>query len=114
MRGIRDNAAYEVFRLVILAIFLPLAYGIWRLIKQQPLQWGMLVGFVAVGLIYLIFALIKLRKKGAKFFEAEHRPIPEALLNSQIQELKQLQEFIGGKGETELWDLFDLHGITRF
>ena len=71
MRAIRDNAAYEVFRLVILAIFLPLGYGVWRLMKQQPLQWGVLLGFIGVGLLFLVFALIKLKKKGAKFSDSD-------------------------------------------
>jgi hypothetical protein len=39
---------------------------------------------------------------------------PQAILTSQIQELKQLQDFLGGKDEGELWELFDLPGISRF
>jgi hypothetical protein len=38
----------------------------------------------------------------------------DVLLGSQIEELKRLQEFVGGKSESELWELFDLHNITRF
>lgn len=38
----------------------------------------------------------------------------DALLTAQLQELHQLQDFIAGKSESELWELFDLAGITRF
>jgi hypothetical protein len=40
--------------------------------------------------------------------------VSNVLLASQIEELNQLQAFIGGKSEGELWELFDLHGITRY
>lgn len=39
---------------------------------------------------------------------------PNVLLASQIQELKALQDFIGGKDEDELWQLFDLQLIMTF
>ncbi len=42
------------------------------------------------------------------------RTIPEPLLASQLDELRELQGFLGGKEESELWELFDLHNITRF
>src|ERR1039457_242682 len=38
----------------------------------------------------------------------------DVLLSSQMQELRELQEFIGGKDQSELWELFDLHKITLF
>jgi len=44
--------------------------------------------------------------------EIADKPTPAWLFTSQIQEL--LQDFVGGKDEGELWELFDLHGITTF
>jgi hypothetical protein len=40
--------------------------------------------------------------------------IPDVLLGAQIQELQELQSFLGGKDESELWELFDLRQITTF
>jgi hypothetical protein len=47
---------------------------------------------------------------------AQHRAeaIPEALYAAQLAEINRLQDFIGGKGESELWELFDFQKIARF
>ena len=63
-KGIRDNAAYEIVRLIALAVGLPIAYAAWKLIKEQPLHLGILIAFVGIGTFFLILALVKLGKKG--------------------------------------------------
>lgn len=51
-----DNALYEGVRLLILALVLPVLYAVWRFLTQQPLQWTVLIVFIALGLI--AFALL--------------------------------------------------------
>lgn len=75
MRAIRDNAAYEIVRLAVLAILLPLGYGVWSLVKKQPLEWGLLLIFIAAGLVILVAALIRLRNKGARLRDSVIRGI---------------------------------------
>jgi hypothetical protein len=42
------------------------------------------------------------------------KSVPEPLLTSQIEEIKQLEDFIGGKDETGLRELFDFPRILRY
>jgi hypothetical protein len=118
MRGIRDNAAYEIFRLVILAIVLPLGYGVWSLARQQSLEWGILLGFVVVGLVILVFALVKLRKKGANFSDSGSPTIAfpkrerEAKLRSVIVKVRDLINSTAGHPLSERYDV--LGGLVKY
>jgi hypothetical protein len=51
-----DNALYEGVRLLIVVILLPILYAAWRFVIDQPLQWTVLIVFIALGL--LAFALL--------------------------------------------------------
>jgi hypothetical protein len=42
------------------------------------------------------------------------KKIPEPLLTAQLQEIKELEAFIGGKDEGQLWDMFDFPNMIRF
>jgi hypothetical protein len=42
------------------------------------------------------------------------KKIPDAVLAARLQEIKQLETFIGGKDEGQLWELFDLQNVARF
>ena len=94
-------------------IFLVLSVARTSPLPQQPLLsrvlWTALFG-AGCGLV-LYYTLWSEPPPQSK---KEKRAIPDPLLASQIQELKLLQEFIGGKNEGELWELFDLQGITRY
>jgi hypothetical protein len=59
-----DNALYEGVRLLILAIALTTGYAIYRSIRQQPLQWIVLLVFIAIGVVALsLIAISRLRTK---------------------------------------------------
>src|ERR1700731_4829806 len=80
---------------------------------------------IVTGTIWL-FGIIGFPSSKSFLAEAKHdektaqpqssvtRKIPDVLLASQIQELRALQDFLGGKDEGELWELFDLPGIVHF
>ena len=70
-RGIRDNAAYEIVRLVVIAICFPAAYGAWRLIAEQPVRLGVLISLGAIGLLLLVMAGIRLRNKGSRILDPD-------------------------------------------
>ena len=40
--------------------------------------------------------------------------LSDPLFAAELQELRELEDFLGGKGEGELWDLFDFPGLIRF
>ncbi len=69
--------------------------------------------FVVVGAILAALTWFTIYKLPVQQIE-KRRQLPEPVLTAQLQELKQLQDFIGGKDEGELWALFDLPNITYF
>jgi hypothetical protein len=63
-RSLLDNAAYEWVRLLIVAVGLPIMYAGWRLLTRQPLQWLVLLSFIALGLLALaLLGIGHFRKK---------------------------------------------------
>src|SRR5262245_349494 len=64
----------------------------------------------------IIWSFLLLSAMGAiLYFEGESKsPPPEALFSSQLQELKDLDQFIGHKSEGDLQELFDFPKILFF
>jgi hypothetical protein len=102
----------------LLGTLLALGYVECRLIKYAQLYspfWIWIscplfvVSLLVVGLVghRYIRSLVKCQVKPVN-------ATSEQLAISQSHELKELDDFIGGKEESELWELFDLNGITRF
>jgi len=52
-RSLLDNALYDGVRLLIVAIISPIAYAGWQYLRQQPLQWTVLVVFILMGALAL-------------------------------------------------------------
>ena len=87
-RSLLDNAAYEGVRLLILAVVLPLIYAAWKYITKQPLQWIVLLTFVALGTVALsLLAVAHFRNKKRYGVIKPKEPQPVIVA---IDELKSL------------------------
>jgi hypothetical protein len=87
-RSLLDNAAYEGVRLLILAVVLPLIYAGWKYITKQPLQWIVLLTFVALGMVALgLLAVAHSRNKKGHGVIKPKEPQPVIVA---IDELKSL------------------------
>src|SRR5437764_791126 len=87
----------------------------WSDYKNFPLASTAIVSVataIIVGSPWCLFVL-KLPDSQKTAAESAER-ISEALMGSQIQEVRELQKFIGGKDESELRELFDFPAITKF
>ena len=69
-----DNALYEGVRLLIVAIVLPVLYAAWRFLMDKPLQWTVLIVFIAFGL--LAFALLGFGALNKKKHRSEQPLVP--------------------------------------
>ena len=76
--------------------------------------------YVVLAVVFLVFGVLGVgffalfESQEEKAVTPKPNRIPGPLLTSQIEEIKRLQDFIGGKGETELRELFDIPGMMKF
>jgi len=97
----------------VLAILLGLGYTGYRYIYSLSSIW--IPSFVFAAVLLAIGYLGHRFIQSLETYKPKHADaISKQVLTSQLHELRELQDFIGGKEESELWELFDLHDITRF
>jgi hypothetical protein len=79
----------------------------FRIASTSSISWG--VGLVAAGYFGRRYIQMLERREAEK-----SRRVADPLFAAQLLELRELQDFLGGKDEGELWELFDFPGMTRF